>query len=289
MQSSRGVVWGGASERQRGSGSMGPPGGVDAMQGRSWPGSGLPRAAVRCACWWLAVQIAANAVRGPQRGAIQVGHGLQAVSRRTGRALRARGQLCPWLSAGSARRHRTLEKAGQVYNKKTHGRRPWQAGRSTQTQRYAGRRRHGTRATPQRRGHGLCRRHRCNEAARRESHPHHHGQNGQSCPNGHTGTTGAGRDGAGACTRQPTARERASGGLAGSSRHGLLGFTATTGTFHAGAPEMKVRDYCAATWLGQRVFCASRAVVSPRTGDAAAGYGSWPWPPLRCGFPRPAW
>ena len=60
-------------------------------------------------------------------------------------------------------------------------------------------------------------------------------------------TTGAGRDGAGACTRQPTARERASGGLAGSSRHGLLGFTATTGTFHAGAPEMKVRDYCAAT------------------------------------------
>lgn len=64
---------------------------------------------------------------------------------------------------------------------------------------------------------------------------------------GARGTTGAGRDGAGACTRQSTARERASGGLAGSSRHGLLGFTATTGTFHAGAPEMKVRDYCAAT------------------------------------------
>ncbi len=151
---------------------------------------------------------------------------------------------------------------------------------------------HGTRATPQRRGHGLCGRHRCKEAARRESHPHHHGQKGQSCPNGHTGTTGVGRDGAGACTRQPTARERASGGLAGSSRHGLLGFTATTGTFHAGAPEMKVRDYCAATLVGQRVFLGfsgDEAAVSPRTGDAAAEYGSWPWRPLRCGFPRPAW
>ena len=51
--------------------------------------SGLPRAAVRCARWRLAVQVAANAVRGPQGGAIQVGHGLQAVRRRTGRPLRA--------------------------------------------------------------------------------------------------------------------------------------------------------------------------------------------------------
>jgi len=38
------------------------------------------------------------------------------------------------LGVFSARRHRTLEKAGQIHNKKTHGRCPWQAGRSTQTQ-----------------------------------------------------------------------------------------------------------------------------------------------------------
>ena len=31
------------------------------------------------------------------------------------------------------------------------------------------------------------------------------------------------------------------------------------------------------------------AGVSPRTGDAVAGYGSWPWRPPQCGFPRPAW
>ena len=31
------------------------------------------------------------------------------------------------------------------------------------------------------------------------------------------------------------------------------------------------------------------ARVSLRTGDAVAEYGSWPWRPLRCGFPRPAW
>lgn len=130
MQSSRG--WCGVA-LQSASAGLGPWGLLGV-----W-GSGLARAAVRCARWRLAVQVAANAVRGPQGGAIHVGHGLQAVSRRTGRALCARGQLCPWLSAGSARRHRTLEKAGQVYNKKTHGRRPWQAGRSTQTQRYAGR------------------------------------------------------------------------------------------------------------------------------------------------------
>jgi len=31
------------------------------------------------------------------------------------------------------------------------------------------------------------------------------------------------------------------------------------------------------------------ARVSPQTGDAAAGCGSWPWRRLRCGFPRPVW
>ena len=131
---------------------------------------------------------------------------------------------------------------------------------------------------PRARGHGLCGRRRCNEAARRKSHPHHHDQNGQSCPNGRTGTTGVGRDGAGACTRQPTARERASGSLAGSSRHGFLGFTATTGTFHAGAPEMKVHDYCAATLVGQRVFWASPA-MKPRSAGSRSPATS-PSPPL---------
>ena len=59
------------------------------------------------------------------------------------------------------------------------------------------------------------------------------------------------RDGAWVCTKQPQTRERALGGLAGSNRHGLLVFTATTGTFHAEAPEIKVRDYCTAALEGQ--------------------------------------
>ena len=34
---------------------------------------------------------------------------------------------------------------------------------------------------------------------------------------------------------------------------------------------------------------SDEAGVSPRTGDAVAGCGSWPWRPPQCGFPRPVW
>lgn len=129
------------------------------------------------------MQIAANAVRGPQRGAVKFGHGLQAVSGPMGRALCARRQRCCTLGVFSDRRHRTLEKAGQIHNKKTHGRRPWQAGRSTQTQMGAKGHRHSRQAMPQPKGRGLCGRHRCNKAARRESHPRHHGQRGHAGDN----------------------------------------------------------------------------------------------------------
>ena len=254
--------------------------------------SGLPRAAVRCARWRLAVQVAANAVRGPQGGAIQVGHGLQAVSRRTGRALCARGQLCPRLSAGSARRHRTLEKAGQVYNKKTHGRRPWQAGRSTQTQRYAGR---------------ALSRHAGNAPAKgawpvRTAQMQRSGKTGepptppwpkrpklpQWAHRYNRGWEGRGR-GLHKATHGPGAGVRRPGRQQPSR---LAGFHCNNwhfprwGSGNEGARLLRCNIGWSTCFLG---IPSNEAGVSLQTGDAAAGSGSWPWRPPQCGFPRPVW
>lgn len=249
--------------------------------------SALPRAAVRCARWRLAVQVAANAMRGPQGGAIQVGHSLQAVSRRTDRALCARGQLCPRFSAGSARRHRTLEKAGQVYNKKTHGRRPWQAGRSTQTQRYAERCRHGTRATSRRRGMACAD---GTDATKRQDREATHAT---PTDKGHMGYYNRGWEGRGRSSHKAT-----HGPGAGVRRPGrqqpsrFAGFHCNNwhfprwGSGNEGARLLRCNIGWSMCFLG---LPSDEAGVSPRTGDAVAGCGSWPWRPPQCGFPRPVW
>ena len=277
MQSSRG--WCGVA-LQSASAGLGPWGLLGV-----W-GSGLARAAVRCARWRLAVQVAANTVRGPQGGVIQVGHGLQAVSRRTGRA------LCPRLSACSARRHRTLEKAGQVYNKKTHGRRPWQAGRSTQTQRYAGRTlsRHAGYAPAK--GAWPVRTAQMQQSGKTGEPPTPPWPKRPKLPQWadryNRGWEGRGRGlhkathGPGAGVRRPGRQQPSR--LAGV--HCNNWHFPRWGSGNEGARLLRCNIGWSTCFLG---LPGDEARVSLRTGDAVAEYGSWPWRPLRCGFPRPAW